>query len=426
MQAASARRSSPPARDAPPSPALYLVAFVVLGLMSNLAGPGLSTLRTQVGASLGDIGLIFTAGSLGGLVGAIGGGRGFDRGLGHKLLGGVYLCAAAALLILPLATALTHLCVGFFALGACAGVIDVGCNSLIVWGNGGRRSVGSLLNALHLCFGLGALLAPTAVFASIEHSPGLTGFCVALAALASATGLALWLRVAPRPPTTTEPGSAPESTAVAAASASTRARTRRLLIAGSVFYVLYVGLEVGFAGWIPAYAEEIRLGSAAAAAGLTTTFWLAFSFGRLLSIGAARRWPPARMLTAANIAALFASGLLLYAGGTGTHPAILWLATALFGLAIAPQFPTMLAWAEANLTFTASATSWFIAASAIGGLLVPWTIGQLLEAHGGLALPTVVLALSAALAAWFALMTVMARPGPEPSRRARLAGERLR
>jgi fucose permease len=53
----------------------------------------------------------------------------------------------------------------------------------------------------------------------------------------------------------------------------------------SSFFFLYVGMETGFAGWIPAYAlaESVTTNDAAAAY-LSAIFWAALTAGRLLSI----------------------------------------------------------------------------------------------------------------------------------------------
>ncbi len=73
-------------------------------------------------------------------------------------------------------------------------------------------------------------------------------------------------------------------------------------------------------------------------------------------------------------------------GGVG-----LWIVTFLFGVSIAPQFASMISYAEAHLALSGAATSIFIGAAGLGGLVMPWTIGQLFDAHGPEVLPTVVL-----------------------------------
>ena len=81
------------------------------------------------------------------------------------------------------------------------------------------------------------------------------------------------------------------------------------------------------------------------------------------------------------------------AGGRGTHggrPATgrsSGSATALMGLGVAPQFATMIAFAERHVAITGAATAWFIGAAAVGAFGLPWMIGQLFERTGSSTMP---------------------------------------
>ena len=69
----------------------YFAAFLALGVALSFFGPALPTLRDQTGATLGQLGLVFAAQSVGGLVGSIVAGRLYRR------LGGPHLIAIAGL-----------------------------------------------------------------------------------------------------------------------------------------------------------------------------------------------------------------------------------------------------------------------------------------------------------------------------------------
>jgi fucose permease len=68
---------------------------------------------------------------------------------------------------------------------------------------------------------------------------------------------------------------------------------------------------------------------------------------------------------------------------------------------VAPQFATMIAFAERHMAITGAATSWFIGAAAVGGFGLPWMIGQLFDRTGASAMPVVVFAGAIATLIWF-------------------------
>ena len=82
----------------------------------------------------------------------------------------------------------------------------------------------------------------------------------------------------------------------------------------------------------------------------------------------------------------------------GARMAPLLAASILFGFAISPQFPTMLAHLHRSVPLTGAVTAWCIAGSAIGGLVLPWTIGSLIDSVGVSALPWTIAGASAASA----------------------------
>ena len=51
----------------------------------------------------------------------------------------------------------------------------------------------------------------------------------------------------------------------------------------------------------------------------------------------------------------------------------------------------MIAYAEAHFALSGAATSAFVGAAGLGGLVMPWTLGQLFDAHGPGVLPPVTL-----------------------------------
>ena len=172
---------------------------------------------------------------------------------------------------------------------------------------------------------------------------------------------------------------------------------RALLIAVAVFFALYVGMEVGFAGWIATYAQAVHLGGSGAGAALTAVFWGAFTVGRLGAVViAARVRSIALLVGACGLTTLAATALVVVHG----HGVAVWIATVVFAFGLAPQFASMISYSSDHLPLTGSATSWFLAAAAIGGLTVPWVIGQLFSSVGSGALPAVSLVGAVVTLAW--------------------------
>ena len=112
----------------------------------------------------------------------------------------------------------------------------------------------------------------------------------------------------------------------------------RLAIVAS-FFLLYVGLEVCYSGWVATYADELHLGSGWGTA-FTATFWGGFLVGRLFMTWRGERIETGRVLWTSVIAATAVAVLIAVVGAA---PVAVLVGSAAFGAAIAPQFPTMLA-----------------------------------------------------------------------------------
>ena len=65
-----------------------------------------------------------------------------------------------------------------------------------------------------------------------------------------------------------------------------------------------------------------------------------------------------------------------------TFPAVIWIATAGMGLFMATVFPTLMILAEHHLNVTGRIASFFLVGASLGGMLVPWLIGQFFETTG--------------------------------------------
>ena len=356
----------------------YLAGFVVLGMSLSFSGPALAHFRDRAGVSIGASGLVLGMQAIGYIVASLASGRFYDRGHGHRLWSGACLVVACAVVAITFTTWFPGLLLLFVVVGAAGGVMDVGGNTLVVWSRSSER-VGSTLNALHLCFGIGALSTPLLVSRSLLWSRDIRWFSGLLAG--GAVLLAVLLLRAHEPARRVHVDH----------DVATHASRRGMLAIVCLFFFLYVGLETGFAGWANTYAEEIHLGGVGTAGILTTVFWSGFTAGRLIAIWLARRVSAVTLLVGACVAAAVAVTALAVGHDTD---AVVWVATAVFGITVGPQFPTMIAYSDERLHLSGSATSMLIASAGVGGLVLPVGIGWLFDRYGATAMPWTVAAAS--------------------------------
>jgi FHS family Na+ dependent glucose MFS transporter 1 len=363
-----------------PTP-LYLASFLVIGMSLTMLGPALTELRERTGSTIGAIGSLFAAQSLGYIVGSFAGGRMLDRFDGHRVYSIAMALLAASLFSIALADSLVLLLAVVTLIGLGSAVVDVGANTMIIWHLG--AGVGRSMNLLHLCFGIGALFTPVLVGIGVVTATSIAGVGAAF--------ITLWALTVP----------APRRSIVRREDQSTA--TRAVLMISASFFLLYVGLELGFAGWVHTYAGELDF-SARAATGVTTAFWVSFTAGRLISAAVAKYVRPKMVLFAASWAAVAVAIVLVLANGAVPW---VWVGAAMMGLATAPQFPVMLAYLERRVHLSGADTSWFVGAAGVGGLMFPFLIGQFIEVAGAAALPWAALVLAVATLASFIRINAM-------------------
>jgi fucose permease len=354
---------------------VYLVSFVVLGSALSVSGPALSHLEGRVRTGDGGISLIFVGSSSGYMLGSFLGGRGLDRGIGHQMWAGCMAVSVAAIVLISQLRDLGPLVAAFVLLGLVCGAGDVSGNTLVVWSR--PDSPGAALNALHLFFALGALSAPLLTNRAIAWANSLWPVAVPLGVLTIVCGYTLLTTPAPmKTRAAKQTGTSPNAPSV----------RRGQLAVVALFFFVYVALEIGFANWIHSYVEEIHYGGKNTATGVTVIFWMGFSLGRVISIWLAGRFTAGWMLVGSMTVALISSASLVIVNGGNIG---LWIVTFLFGMSIAPQFASMISYAEAHFALTGAATSAFVGAAGLAGLVMPWSLGQLFHAHGPGVLPPV-------------------------------------
>ncbi len=357
----------------------YFGAFIALGMGMAILGPSLPRLAENTGSTISQISILFTASSGGYFLGSVLGGRLYDKFTGHPilvmLLGGMIFGIA----LIPFIPLLWILAAVLLFLGAFQGILDVGCNILLIWVY--RRDVSPFMNALHFFFGVGTFIAPIILAQSALLSGNIKLGYILIALMI--IPVLIWITRQPSP-------SAQDQNEEAIEKGSQNLRQNVILIVfTATILFFYVGAELGFGGWIYTYALELNLADATTAAYLTSAFWGAFSIGRLASIPMATRLRP-RTQMFADFAGCVA-GMLIIILFAGSQIA-LWAGTMVVGFSMASVFPVTITLAERRMVVTGQITSWFFVGVGLGSMLMPWLIGQLIEPIGPLAAMYVILA----------------------------------
>jgi FHS family Na+ dependent glucose MFS transporter 1 len=389
-----------------PQTAGYFAVFVAVGLETASLGPTLSGLADQTSTELGAISFLFTTHAVGYMLGSLLGGRLYDRMPGHPLMVGMLFLMAAMLALIPLLPVLWLLAAAWLVLGMAGGALDVGGNTLIVWVHG--RQVGPFMNALHFFFGVGSFVGPVIVGLALTLIGESTTAYWMLAVLV--LPVALWLVRVPSP---SSPNKAPNHGQQNNSGGQTASGRRTVVFLIALLLLFYVGAEAAFGGWIHTYAVALDLSEAATAAYLTSAFWGALTFGRLVSIPLAARFRPRSILLADLLGCLASVGVILL---WSTSSAVLWLGALGLGFFMASVFPTALSLAERRIPITGQVTGWFLVAASVGAMSIPWLIGQLFEPVGpGVTMIIILVDLVAALIAFAVLLAADSESSPTVS-----------
>lgn len=139
-----------------------------------------------------------------------------------------------------------------------------------------------------------------------------------------------------------------------------------------LFYLIYVGAEVSFGGYISEfYAATFQAchGSLAAA-----WFWGTFAFGRGAAIFIATLATPWTMLVSDLVGGVVSTAILVF---FPSSKAAFWLGTGLLGLSMASLFPAGIAWLESYVDVSGKVASVLVTGGVLGEMVIPLSVGIL-------------------------------------------------
>jgi len=341
--------------------------ILVFGIVLAILGAvfGLPTTRSLLHITLAQQGTMFLWLYLGVFVGSLVVGPLIDH-LGNKAnLLASSLIVSAAMIVFAGAHSFGTASVAAILLGAGGGGLNTCTNLLVSDLYTDRR--GPMLNLLGIFFGVGAISVPL-LAASIEGHctiPQLFLFCAVLA-----FGCGAWYALIPFPPAATKQAfSWREFLEVA--------KYQGVLLLALILFC-ESGNEACIAGWTSTYANATGY-SPRLATLVLAAYWGALMLSRILAMRILRGVAKSHLVLGAALLSLGGSAVLLSARSL----ILLFVGTAFIGLSYGPVFPTTLAMAGDRYTQRAGTVFGLLFSIAlIGGMMFPWTVGQISQAAG--------------------------------------------
>jgi len=349
---------------------LYYSFSIYVGMSGAIFGPSLLKLVEQTDSSLAEISLIFPTRAFSYMAGSWIAGFLFDRYRGHKLLSWGLPFVAITLALVPVLQSPLILILVSMIMALATAVVDVGCNSLLF--KVPKIDIAPAMSGYHFFFGLGAFLAPLILAGSLNITNGIQWGYWGLAILSI---LILVQFVKLQEPAEERPSLIEDHKDDKA----NQPNRHQVIWVIALFFFTFVGVEVGFGDWLSTYSITSGLANEQSAVLLTSTFWGAFTFSRLISIPLASRLQPRKILLVDVAGAILGLGLVYI---FPDRTVFLWLGTIILGLSIASLFPTMLTFAEGLLSMTGRVTRIFFISGSMGSILLPWLIGRYVESLG--------------------------------------------
>ncbi|MBN2048718.1 MAG: MFS transporter [Anaerolineaceae bacterium] len=350
--------------------AAFYFALLAIGFFQVCLGPTFPDLAEQTGTNLETISSLVTVLYFGYFLGSFFGGKLFDRLPGKPILMLSLLVGAFVLFMIPTIHNFYLLALLVFLMGIATCVIDIGANTLLVWVH--HEKSGPYMNGLHLFYAIGAIFTPLLIGQAVTAS-GSIRFGYHVLALLTVI-IALFFLIIP---------SFPRNQIVSEHEPSIKLIGRHLIIRTTllVFFMLTMGGTINsYANWIYTYIiTQFPAIPAFSAYQLTSLYWIMITIGRLIAIPAAAKFSASAILNLDLIGTLCGSLILLL---FPHQYAMLIVGVVLVGISIASVFPSTILVSNQLIGSAASANRWLFMGSSVGGMLLPWLIGQNFETNG--------------------------------------------
>ncbi|BBI30794.1 MFS transporter [Cohnella abietis] len=353
---------------------LGCMAYLAVGLGQLVVGTIMEPMVDAYGVQYGDGGQLVMNQFLGGMVGIV---------LAPWL---IKIIGKKTLLLSALGLMVIAQVVYFFkpdwgvmlAMGPLAGfgfgTTEAVVGSFIIGAAVGNANVA--MSRVEVFFGGGALLMPFAGAWLISNGYWSGAFLVvgATAVIAMLLWLIYWPKILDQPG-----GLAADKAVRTSNTGISRSRVRVVLIACSLFFAVYVGLEMSLTHYLPSMLVNNNGLSDSTAALSLSIFWGAMVVGRLFAGHTADRWGGAAYLL---VTCIVTAILFIIMGGMDSVWAT-YILVFLAGLAMSGMFAIALVFVNrAAPGMTERTTSLMMAFGGVGGALMPKLTGWFLDENG--------------------------------------------
>lgn len=335
-----------------------LLNMFTLGASTTLYGPSLVYIAGETGQPIANLGILFAfhwAGFFASTFTANRIARRFEMRRGAMF--GVLLIAFGVLGLITLPFPLNIAMA--FLIGLGNGTSEVLFNRLVEMLAGDKPA--EALTRLHSTWGVGAVAIPLVVAgaALLGWNWRIAGIFVILAALLDVFLISRWSEF-----------QSPHGDDV-----HWRTLPWKSISLFIALFAIYAGVEVAVGAWATTFFATLGQGAVMGAIA-TSAFFLTFSIGRVLFASSTDRLGFGRVVRIGTLAG--AAALLLT-----FNPSLAIIGFALTGIAFSIVFPTLLAWApRRHPEIRAQMMSISLAATGLGGIILPFVIGVSVGALG--------------------------------------------
>lgn len=344
---------------------LACATFLFFGMATAGIGPVLPELAKNANSSMTAIGGVLSALFLGAFISNLVTGPLCDR-IGHKKVLITSLIVLALGFIAFTTTRSLWLILGLtFLAGLGHGAVDLTTNLLIARVFEGKNV--TVLNMLHFFFGLGAFSGPAMISLSLKLTG--SGLVILWISAAAMVVIAVFYSVIKGLPTV-KVRSLDHKPAASVYMSS-------LLWVFGLLLLLHVGVENGMGGWTTTYTQATTGAKIEIGALLSAGFWGLLTIGRLAGAAIGIKLSPQKIL--AICLSLSVTGGILFVVGHTNLPLTV-AAILLIGFSMGAVYPTVIAIIASRYPDNpGKAVSICAALGSVGGVLIPWVQGYIME-----------------------------------------------